>query len=85
MKVRGQAAIEGSVIIVLDESEMRALDALVGYGTDAFLKAFYEKMGQSYLKPHEHGLRSFFQVVEQEVRPHLGRINRARAVFEGRG
>ncbi len=46
--------------LVLNEDECRALDALIGYGTDSFLKVFYEKLGAHYMRPHENGLRSLF-------------------------
>lgn len=48
-------------IISLDQDELGALDALAGYGVDAFLTLFYKHMGEAYLKPHEAGLRSFLQ------------------------
>ncbi len=56
------------VTLQLTEGELGALDALAGYGTDGFLKTFYEKMGEAYLKPHEKHLRSLFEKV-REVAP----------------
>ncbi len=35
------------------EAELRALDALAGYGDDAFIKMFYTDLGEHYMKPHE--------------------------------
>ena len=47
-------------VLTLNHDELGALDALVGYGVEPFLKLFYKHMGEAYLKPHEAGLRSFF-------------------------
>lgn len=51
----------------LNESEVRALHALTEYGTDPFLKVFYEKMGKTILGPHEDGLRSLFDSIRREL------------------
>lgn len=53
--------IEVEATIKLNLDEMRALDALTGYGVDKLIEHFYKHMGESYLKPYEHGLRSFLQ------------------------
>lgn len=73
-----RATIEFSSVLTITEGEMRALDALVGYGDDAFLKAFQEKLGEAYLRDHEGGLRSFFAAVRDQVLPALHDIDTAR-------
>jgi hypothetical protein len=45
----------------LTESEVRALDALAGYGLESFLKAFYSGCGRHYLEPHVKGLETLFE------------------------
>lgn len=67
--------------IQLTEPEIRALDALTVYGTDAFLKVFYAQMGTSYLRPHEAGLRSLFEVIRSDLSPILARANAAKQAF----
>ena len=52
--------IDVKAVLELNEQELRALDALRGYGIDAFLKVFYQHLGRHYLEPHEAGLRSLF-------------------------
>lgn len=64
--------------MTLDEGELGALDALVGYGTDAFLKVFYEKMGEAYLKPHEKSLRSLFEKIRQTAPGPLAHVQQMR-------
>lgn len=66
--------------LVLSEPEARAFVALTEYGTDAFLKIFYEHMGTSCLRPHEAGLRALFSSVGQ-IKPHLSRTDKAREAF----
>jgi len=55
--------VDTTVELILNEDELKALDALFGYGIDAFLDVFYKSMGRSYLSPHEAGLRSLAQTI----------------------
>lgn len=85
-KITGRPSISASVTIELTEEEAGALDAIVGYGVDPFLEAFYEKLGKSYLQPFEAGLRSLFESVRcgpGSVQGVLDRARAARAVFSG--
>ncbi len=77
-RVINRAAIEFSSVLTLSEVEIRALGALVGYGDDAFLKVFKEKLGTAYIRSHEAGLKSFFATVREQVIPALQDINGAR-------
>ncbi len=76
--------VEISVNFELNEAEVGALDALAGYGDEAFLETFYAKMGQSYLKPHEKGLRSLFESVRQNLPSIMAKAKAAREAFEKR-
>lgn len=64
--------------MTLTEGEMRALDALVGYGDDAFLKAFYVKLGRHYMQPFEKDMRDLFKKIRVEVLPTLREIQDTR-------
>lgn len=64
------------VQFTVTEAEARALDALAGYGDDAFIKAFYEKLGKAYMEKHEDGLRSFLSSIRLSLGPSLGRIDK---------
>lgn len=66
-----------TVPMELSENELRALDALVGYGFDPFMKCFYEHMGKAYLEPFEGDLRELFNKIEA-LRPQVDEINEAR-------
>lgn len=65
-------------VIEINESEARALYALVGYGTDSFLEVFYRQLGKHYMAPHEHGLRTLFDKVKNGVPGQLAKIDKAR-------
>lgn len=75
--------VEVSATMQFSEAELRALDALVGYGVEGFLKVFYEKMGKHYMQPHEDGLRLLFKSVREIVPGILSRTDDARRVFTG--
>ena len=83
-KIEGRPSIQAQIVIVLNEEEAAALDALAGYGTRAFLDGFYTLMGRSYLQPHEDGLSSLFESVRNgpaSVRSILDKSRDARKVF----
>jgi hypothetical protein len=68
MKTSANVRVDFEVNLVLNETEVMALDALVGYGFKPFVEAFYQKMGTSYLEPHVSGLETLFKKIE-EMRP----------------
>ena len=75
-------AVTVRAVIELDEPQLRALDALAGYGTDGFLKVFYKQMGKHYLQPHEAGLRALFETIKRDVPPALHSVDRARDLLD---
>lgn len=83
-KIVGHAECDLIMTFTVTEQEARALDALAGYGDDAFIKAFYEKLGKAYMQNHEEGLRSFLRSIRALVGPVLARQDMARKAFTGR-
>lgn len=75
--------VEVTATMLFNEAELRALDALVGYGVDPFLEVFYAKLGKHYMQPHEAGLRTLFESVRQTVPGILRRTDDAHRVFSG--
>ena len=73
--------IELRLTLSISEGEARALDALVGYGDDDFIKAFYEKLGKAYMSDHEDSLREFFQSVRTFMPGLLSQADTARKAF----
>lgn len=80
-KIKSASNVEVTVWLKLTESEARALKALTVYGSDEFLKFFYETLGKLYLEPHSKGLISLFETIRTELPKHLKRADDARAVF----
>ncbi len=80
MKIEGRPTLELEVIIRLTEKEARAVEALGGYGEDAFVKFFYENLGRTYMQPYEEGLRSFLKTTGM-LNTWLRRIDKSRKVF----
>lgn len=79
--IAGKPDVRLIVTLALNEDEARALDAIVGYGSDNFIDAFYKQLGRSYLEKHEAGLRTLFDSVREHVGPLLSRTDSARAAF----
>ena len=73
--------ISFEVKITLTEAEARALNALVGYGDNAFIGFFYRYLGEYYLQPYEHGLRSLFRSIRNDISPRLDSVDRARKLL----
>lgn len=77
-KLKSTSKVDVTTMLILSEEEVLALEALAGYGADAFLKFFYEKLGKHYLQPHEKGLRSLFETIQKELPAHVRKIKVAR-------
>ena len=75
--------LHAQATITFNEIELRALDAMTGYGADAFLEVFYEKLGKAYMRPHEAGLRSLFSTINPPVHEALHNVNEARRLLKG--
>jgi hypothetical protein len=78
MSVDVQTSVEITATIKFTEGQLRALDAMVGYGDDAFLQAFYVKLGKHYMKPFERDLRDLFSQIRATVPKALKEVNDAR-------
>jgi len=82
MTVKTNIDVKITATLELTEGQLRALDAMIGYGDDAFLKAFYVKLGTSYMKPFERDLRDLFAELRKAVPPALSEVKKARWKFE---
>lgn len=67
---------------IITEEELRALDALSGYGDDAFIKHFYDHLGKAYMAKHEVGLRTFLKSIRELAPSIIARTDAARKAFE---
>jgi len=66
--------------VTFDEVQLRALDGMLGYGKEAFLKCFYTQCGTYYLKPYEAGVDSLFDKLKQEVSDALHKIDKIKKI-----
>ena len=80
-EITGKPTIGLELRFTINESEARALDALVGYGDDAFITAFKDKLGKAYMDGNEEGLREFFRSIRLMVPGYLTKIKNAREIF----
>lgn len=71
-------SIEFTGTLELTEVEMRALDAIVGYGSAAFLKVFKDNLGTGYIRDHEAGVHSLFKAVARDIGPALRDVSTIR-------
>ena len=83
-KVKFNHQLTVTATLILTEAELGALDALAGYGHEGFLKIFYEKMGEAYMKPYEAGLISLFKTIRSTVPSALADVRTARRNVGGR-
>jgi hypothetical protein len=77
MKAEIKTQVSFSVKVELTEREVMALDALAGYGHEAFLKVFYKHLGIHYIRPFEKDLIQLFEKIK-ELRPAIHEIKEAR-------
>ena len=80
-KIELKSNMEFEIVLKLNEEEARALNAITLYGSKQFLKYFYEHMGEHYLKPHENGLVSLFDVIDQNLPKQLNIIDKCRKAW----
>jgi len=80
-KLEAKTKLELSVSFTVNESELRALDALAGYGDDSFIEMFYKNLGEAYMKPHEAGMREFLKSIRNIASPILSQADKARKAF----
>ena len=80
-KIEGIPTVMLAIRLVITEQEARALDAMAGYGDDAFIKIFYEHLGKSYMQKHEDGLRLFLKSIRELMPLQLWRTDKAREAF----
>ena len=68
--------------LTLTEGDMRALDAIAGYGVKPFLSIFYVKLGKHYLEPYAKDLEGLFTKIRGEGARQLSVIDKARRLLD---
>lgn len=81
-KIVATPVVEVTTQFTVTEAELRALEALAGYGDDAFIKMFYKDLGSTYMQPYEAGLREFLKSIRTIATPILHKADKAREIFK---
>ena len=76
--IKPKVQIKYTVTVELTETEARMLEAMAGYGDEAFKNVFYEKIGKHYMQPFSEGIKSLFDVVRDQVKPQLYEVDQCR-------
>lgn len=79
----GKPVVTVNVAFEIDEGEARALYALSAYGDDAFIRAFYERLGKTLMQDHEQDLRRFLNTIRDVVGPAITQVDKARELVKG--
>lgn len=77
MNTRAKLNVQFQIDLTLNEVELRALDAMVGYGANAFIEKFYAHLGKAYMEKHESGLRNIFAKIKH-LQPALAEIDKVK-------
>lgn len=77
-QVKIKAEVKITATIELTEGQLRALDAMVGYGAKAFFRVFYLRLGKHYLGPFEKDFQELFDNINRTVTPALKQIKEIR-------
>lgn len=80
-KVKSESQFELKINLQLTEVEARALKELTVFGTEPFLKVFYEKLGKTSLQSHEKGIISLFETIKSELPKHLNKADKVRKIL----
>lgn len=82
VKINEKIDVSLKLTFEVSEPEARALEAMAGYGDDAFVKAFYDKLGKAYMDKHEAGLRAFLKSMRETLPNILFRVDEARKAIK---
>ena len=66
--------IETKIVLELSVAEAAALNMMTTYGITNFLKGYKEKLGRTYIEPHEQGLTDLFKTVKENLPSQLTKI-----------
>lgn len=81
MTIDSKPSIDLKFKFEVNEKEARALDALVGYDFDNFVKVFKSGLGAHYIDGHEESLRGIFSQLRNSIPQALLRLELAQKEF----
>lgn len=68
-EVKTTLAFDAKITLELTEAEAKALNEMTKYGIKPFLDGYKKYLGSHYIAPHEKGLTSLFETIDQSL-PH---------------
>jgi len=80
-RICGRPIVELKIALEMNEEEARALECIMSYDIESFLKIFYFNMGKAYLEKHEKGLRSLFETSRQPLSIWLSKADKSKELF----
>ena len=67
--------------LTISEGEARALDAIIGYGSEAFIRVFKEHLGSCYIEPYEKHVISLFNSLQPILSSAIHQADEARKLL----
>lgn len=80
-QITEKAVVNVTATFTVTEGELRALEAMTGYGVDPFMQVFYKHMGEAYMRPYDKDMREFLKSIREIAGPILSRADEARKAF----
>ena len=80
--IQSTIVIDSDVWIKFTAKEALLLSDIAGYGAEAFLKVFKEKLGKHYIEQHEEAIFPLFDKLFQELRFHHGKLERVKEAIK---
>ena len=76
-----KANVAFTINFELTVKEAKALEAIAGYGVDAFLEIFYPKLGKHYLQANEADFRALLVKIQSSLPNEIAKIDKATAAI----
>jgi hypothetical protein len=75
-KVKTKLEFEAKITLELSETEAKALNEMTKYGIDPFIKGYKKFLGSYYIQPHEAGLKSLFETIDDHLPIELSKLEK---------
>ena len=75
-KVTSKLDLDIKITLELTLNEAKALNAIIGCGSEPFIEFYYKDLGKSYLQPHEAGVHSLFVTIKETLPIELNKADK---------
>ena len=80
--IKSEILVSSDVWMKFTPKEAQLLSDIAGYGAEAFLKVFKEKLGTTYIKQHEEAIKPLFDKLYQEFKFHDAKLEAVKKLIE---